>query len=204
MIAFSPKAKILLYIFLVITAFLFNSFRINLILLLSVTAFAVKVPFSALKRGFIPIMLFLIFTFISNVLFHEGKVIYVLFGLSVTEEGLIRGGQLTLRLFILIIGAKVLTATTNAEDLVAAMGVLLGPIGKLGFVKELTYTMSLTLRLLPIIYNEALGLYKDIRNSQGNGLTSKIRLSVELLTPLFERSLKKAREMSCSEEKFGN
>lgn len=149
-----------------------------------------------LKRGLIPILLFLIFTFISHVLFQEGRVVYELPGIQVTEEGLRRGGQLAVRLFILILGAKVLTATTRAEDLVNSMSGLLGPVGRLEYVRELINTMSLTLRLLPIIYDEAMELYSEVKKSGGSGLKDKIRLAVEMLTALFERSLKKAKEMS--------
>ena len=110
-----------------------------------------------------------------------------------------RGGQLTLRLFILILGAKVLTATTRAEELVTGMSGLLGPVGRLEYVKELVNAMSLTLRILPIVYDEAMELYKDVKNSGGRGLRDRMKLAVELLTTLFERSLKKAKEMSISE-----
>ncbi len=193
---FSPQAKIILYILLILAVFLSNSDTINLLLLCCVTVFAFKVPVSTLKRGAVPIVLFLTFTFISNVFFQEGKIIYKIFGLPITEEGLVRGGRLTLRLVILILGAKVLTATTKAEDLVAGMGRLLGPVGRSGFVKEFMLTMSLTLRLLPIVYNEAMELYKDVKNSEGTSLAGKVRLAVSLLTPLFERSLQKAKEIS--------
>jgi energy-coupling factor transport system permease protein len=198
---FSPRAKILLYILLVIAVFVSNSFKAGLFLLCLVIAFAVRVPFPMLKRGLLPIMFFLTFTFVSNVFYQSGKVSFEIFGLPVTDEGLVRGAGLTLRLFIMILGAKVLTATTKADDLVAGMGKILGPVGRLGYVKELMYTMSLTLRLLPIIYNEALKLYRDLKNSQGTGLTGKIRLAVTLLTPLFQRSLEKAEEISNQEKR---
>ena len=198
---FSPRAKILLYILLVIAVFVSNSFKAGLFLLCLVMAFAVRVPFPMLKRGLLPIMFFLTFTFVSNVFYQSGKVSFEIFGLPVTDEGLVRGAGLTLRLFIMILGAKVLTATTKADDLVAGMGKILGPVGRLGYVKELMYTMSLTLRLLPIIYNEALKLYRDLKNSQGTGLTGKIRLAVTLLTPLFQRSLEKAEEISNQEKR---
>ncbi|MCK5503653.1 MAG: energy-coupling factor transporter transmembrane protein EcfT [Thermodesulfovibrionia bacterium] len=201
MMRFSPRAKILLYILLVIAVFVSNSFKAGLFLLCLVIAFAVRVPFPMLKRGLLPIMFFLTFTFVSNVFYQSGKVSFEIFGLPVTDEGLVRGAGLTLRLFVMILGAKVLTATTKADDLVAGMGKLLGPVGRLGYVKELMYTMSLTLRLLPIIYNEALKLYRDLKNSQGTGLTGKIRLAVTLLTPLFQRSLEKAEEISNQEKR---
>ena len=89
-----------------------------------------------------------------------------------------------------------MTATTRPEDLIAGMGRLLGPAGRIVFVKELVFTMSLTLRLLPIIYDEALDLYKDVKSSEGTNLAGKVKLAVSLLTPLFERSLEKARKMA--------
>jgi energy-coupling factor transporter transmembrane protein EcfT len=193
---FSPQTRIVLYIVLVITVFFINSDTLHLIILCCVAAIAYKVPASTLKRGIIPIGLFLSFTFVSNILFQEGTVIYRIFGFPVTQDGLVRGGRLTLRLVILILGAKVLTATTRAEDLVSGMGRLLGPVGRSGFVKELILTMSLTLRLLPIVYDEALELYKDVKKSEGTNLAGKVRLAVSLLTPLFERSLQKAKEIS--------
>lgn len=199
---FSPRAKILLYVLLATTVFFSHSFSVSLISLVFVMFFAIRLPFSTLKRGLIPIMLFLTFTFISNVFYQTGNVLYEVSGLSITDEGLRSGSLLTLKLFILILGAKALTSTTKAEDLVNGMSELLGPIGKTGFVKELLFTMSLTLRLLPIVYDEALELYKDVKNSEGTSIAGKIRLSVSLLTPLFERSLKKAREMSDTEKDF--
>jgi energy-coupling factor transport system permease protein len=199
---FSPKIKITLYVLLAVSVFVSGSFKVNIFLLGIVIVFALKIRLSVLKRGLIPISLFLLFTFISNALFHEGTITYKIFGLSFTHEGLKRGGELTLNLFILIFGAKVLTATTKAEDLVAGMNELLGPVGKIGFVKDLMYTMSITLRLLPIVYEEALELYRNVKKSDEPGLRGKIRLSVELLTTLFERSLSRAKEMS--EKENGN
>jgi len=192
---FSPKAKILLYLLLVIAIFLFDNFRIGLLLLLVTVIIAVRVPLSMLKRGVVPILFFLIFTFLSNVLFQEGTVSYEIFGFPITHEGLRRGGLLTLRLFTLILGAKILTATTEAGDLVRGMTELLGPAGRVGFVSELMLTMSLTLRLLPIVYDEALDLYRNVKNSAGSGIAGKIKRAVSLLAPLFERSLQKARDM---------
>ncbi len=115
------KQKIFLYISLVIAIFVTSSIKLSLLFLLIVSVLACRVPFSLLKRGLIPVLFFLMFTFISNVLFQEGKVVFDFLGLQVTEQGLMRGGELTLRLFILILGAKVLTATTGAEELVAGM-----------------------------------------------------------------------------------
>lgn len=202
MIAFRPKAKILFYLLLVAAIFLFDNFRVGLFLLAVTALIAVRVPFSTLRRGGIPILFFLLFTFLSNVLFHEGMVSYEVLGFAVTQEGLRRGGLLTLRLFTLILGAKILTATTGAGDLVRGMTELLGPLGRVGFVNELMLTMSLTLRLLPIVYDEAMDLYREMKYSGESGLSGKIKHAVSLLTVLFERSLRRAKEMTDLEKEL--
>lgn len=196
MIIFSPAAKILLYIFLVATVFLSNSFKVDLALFALVLSLSFRIPVSVLKRGMIPITLFLAFTFFSNIFFQTGKVIYEFWGIVITDDALRRGGHLALGLFILIIGAKLLTATTKAEDLVKAVSLLLGPIGRLRPVREFIFTMSITLRFLPIIYDEAQMLYRQaIKNSPEATLGGKIKLSVLLLTPLFEKSMKRAKDL---------
>ncbi|GBE06806.1 energy-coupling factor transporter transmembrane protein EcfT [bacterium BMS3Abin10] len=204
MTIFSPPAKIFLYILLIILAFLSGSLTTDLALLALVFVPALRVPLSTLSRGIIPITLFLTFTFFSNVLFQTGRVVYEVPGITITDEGLRQGGHLTLRLFILIIGAKALTASTSAEDLVKGMTVLLGPVGRLRPVKEFIYTMSITLRFLPIIYDEAQVLYREgVQNfSKKARLLDKIKISVSLITPLFERSLKKAKQLQSEERGF--
>jgi energy-coupling factor transport system permease protein len=202
-IIFSPTAKILLYIFFIITVFISSSLEIDLVLLALTLVFAVRVPISVLKRGIIPISLFLAFTFFSNILFQAGRVIYDFWGIVVTEEALVRSGHLTLRLFMLIMGAKILTAATSAGDLVRAVTLLLGPFGRWKPVKDFISTMSLTLRFLPVIYDEAQNLYKEaLKNSPEAGLTDKIRLSALLITPLFERSMKRAKDLQVKGESF--
>lgn len=196
MITFSPAAKILLYIFFAAAVFLSNSFKVDLALFALVLVLTFGIPASVLKRGIIPITLFLAFTFFSNIFFQTGKVIYEFRGIVITDDALRRGGHLALRLFILIIGAKLLTATTTAEELVKAVSLLLGPIGRLRPVREFIFTMSITLRFLPIIYDEAQMLYRQaIKNSPEATLAGKIKLSVLLLTPLFERSMKRAKDL---------
>ncbi|TNF55052.1 hypothetical protein EP227_03290 [bacterium] len=197
MVTFSPASRILLYLILIVLVFLSGSFTTDLLLLFPVLVVALRVPGTIIGRGLVPISLFVLFTFFSNVLFSYGRVVYEIWGLSITEEGLRKGGHLSLRLVTLIFGAKVLTATTPADELVGAAVRLLGPIGRLKPVREFIVTLSMTLRFLPIIYNEAHTLYRDaVRNTPGKGFVEKLRLTASLLTPLFERSLKKARDLS--------
>jgi hypothetical protein len=88
------KQKILMYISLVIAIFITSSIKVSLLFLFLVSVLACRVPLSALKSGLIPVSFFLMFTFISNVLFQEGKVVSDFLGLQVTEQGLMLRGKI--------------------------------------------------------------------------------------------------------------
>lgn len=194
---FSPAAKIFLYILLIIAVFFTHSFKIYLGILGLVVLFAVRVPFRSLKRGFVPVTFFLCFTFFSNALLQKGRIVYEVFGITLTEEGIRNGGYLTLRLFILILGAKILSAATSAEELVRGINSILGPFGKFTPVREFMNTMLLSLRFLPIIYDEANTLYRRaFKDSKDTTLINKIRLSASMLAPVFHRSINRARDLT--------
>ncbi len=197
MIKCSPAAKILFYILLIITVFLTNSFKVYSGILILLFLLASRLPVSTLARGVVPITLFISFTFFSNVIFQTGKVVYEFAGITLTEEGIRSGGRLVLRLFILILGAKILTATTATDDLVKGIISLLGPLGRWKPVKEFVSTMSLSIQFLPIVYDEAQAFYREtFKNSTEKTFLDKMKLSASLLATLFERSIKRARELS--------
>ncbi len=201
MTRFNPGVKIFSYILLILSLFIFPSLKVTLVFSVIVFVISFAVPLSTLRKGLLPILLFLTFTFLSNVFFHTGKVIYEAGRLTVTEDGIRDGALLTLRLFTLILGAKILTSTTTAEELVEGMNRLLGPFGRLNIVRGFMATMSLTLSFLPIIYNEAQSLYKEARNNyERAAFTDKLKVFVAILAPLFERSMKKARDLSNSQK----
>jgi energy-coupling factor transporter transmembrane protein EcfT len=196
-ITYRPTAGILLYIFLIILVFISGSVKIDLIVFAAVLAFALRLPMSKLKRGVVPITLFVLFTFLSNLLYQTGRIMFEVLGVEITYEGVERGGHLSLRLLILILGAKVLTSSVTPHELIRAMSGMLGPVGKLRPVRGFVFTMSLTLRFLPVIYDEAKILYRESSDNSPNAhWVERIKSSASLLTPLFERSMKKARELS--------
>ncbi|MBI4686512.1 MAG: hypothetical protein HY756_01835 [Nitrospirae bacterium] len=199
MTRFSPGVKISSYVLLIFALFLFRSFNVTIILSIIVITLSFTVSFSTLKKGLFPILLFLTFTFLSNAFFHTGKVSYEIGRLTMTEEGISDGVRLTLRLFTLILGAKILTSTTTAEELVRGMSTLLGPLGRIKAIKEFMTIMSLTFRFLPIIYNEAQNLYKEAKSNYTKAtFIDKLKVFAAILTPLFERSMKKARDLDNS------
>ncbi len=81
--------------------------------------FLLKIPFRAVKSGWMPIGIFLIFTFLSNVLNQHGKIVFVTGPVVITEEGLHIAAIRTLRVLYMIAGAKILIATSKTEEIIA-------------------------------------------------------------------------------------
>lgn len=160
------------------------------------SCFAIRVPAGILLRGFYPILFFLAVTFFVNVLFHPGRVIYELGGLLITAEGLSQGAHLAVRLLVLILGAKILTATTGPDELIRAITRILGPFGTWKPVKEFIGTLILTVRFLPLVYAEAKGLLRNTsRELKGKPFSERVKGYAALIVPLFEKSIEKAKDL---------
>jgi len=144
-----------------------------------------------LKKGWIPISLFLTFTFFSNLLFRHGKVLCTAGPLIVTAEGLTDASVKTLRILFMIAGAKLLTGTTSVESLTRAFGRLLKPLQYAGIpVNEFISTMGLTLKSLPMLKKQFLTMYRE-RTQQGTirGFVNRARVVSAFLMPLFVKSI---------------
>ncbi|MCX5718938.1 MAG: energy-coupling factor transporter transmembrane component T, partial [Nitrospirae bacterium] len=124
----SPEIKIILYVLFLISLFLIQDITVYLVILLAVLVFLLRIPLKSLKSGWIPISLFLLFTFVSNVLFQHGKILYIAGPVIITEDGLHISLIRTLRVFFMIAGAKILVSTTQIELLIGAFGKLLKPL----------------------------------------------------------------------------
>jgi len=150
-----------------------------------------KIPMNILKKGWIPISLFLTFTFFSNLLFRHGKVLCTAGPLVVTSEGLTDASVKTIRILFMIAGAKLMTGTMSVESLARAFGRLLKPLQHAGIpVNEFISTMGLTLKSLPVIREQFLTMYR-VRMQQGTirGFRNRARVVSAFLMPLFVKSI---------------
>jgi energy-coupling factor transport system permease protein len=149
------------------------------------------IPMKILKKGWIPISLFLTFTFFSNLLFRHGKVLCTAGPLIVTSEGLTDASVKTIKILFMIAGAKLMTGTTSVESLARAFGRLLKPLQHAGIpVNEFISTMGLTLKSLPVIREQFLTMYR-VRMQQGSirGFRNRARVVSAFLMPLFVKSI---------------
>lgn len=187
----SPEIKIVSYIIFIVSLFFVHDITIYLLILFAIAFFLLRIPFKSLKSGWIPISLFLLFAFISNVLFQHGKIVYRAGPITITEEGLHIASIRTMRVFFMIAGAKILVATTHIELLIGAFGKLLKPLERLGIpVVEFFSTMGLTIKSLPRLRDQVTEMYREkVKELNITGFWARARVVSMLLMPLFVKSM---------------
>jgi energy-coupling factor transport system permease protein len=150
-----------------------------------------RLPFGILKKGWVPISFLLLFTFVSNVLFQHGKILFQAGPFIITDEGLNTASVRTMRFFFMIAGAKLLTATTTPGSLVTALGRLLGPLRKLNIpIDDFLQIMGLAMKSLPRLKEEiALGCREKVSQGHAIGLFDRLKVISSQLMPVFVRSM---------------
>jgi energy-coupling factor transport system permease protein len=189
----SPEIRIILYTGFVICLFFIKDpaayqFILPAVLLLPLI---LRVPFKVLRSGWIPISLLLLFTFISNALFQHGQIWYQAGPLIITDEGLNIAFIRTMRVLLMIAGAKILTATTTPDSLANALGTFLRPLRGLKIpVDDLLQIMGFTLKSLPRLKEEIVEIYREkISHQNAKGFLNRIKVISSQLMPIFVRSM---------------
>lgn len=187
----SPELRILSYIIFIIFLFLIKDLYVYLFICIAISILLLFVPFRYVKSGWVPISFFLGFTFLGNVLFQQGKILYHAGSLVITQEGLSAASIRTLRVFFMIAGAKILTATTKIELLVSALGKMLNPLERLGIpVRDFFSMMGLTMKTLPKLKEHITTAYKEkVRDGNITGFLDKAKAISMFLVPLFVKSM---------------
>jgi len=186
-----PEIKILLYIIFIISLFFIHDLNVYLFILFGILILLLRIPFGTLKKGWLPISLFLVFTFAGNALFQQGKILYNAGPFIITEEGFYTASIRTMRVFFMIAGAKILTGTTDIELLVNALGRILRPLERFKIpVSEFFSTMGLTMKYLPELKEQIIRSYKkELQNSHLKGFWNRARIISMFLIPLFVKSI---------------
>jgi energy-coupling factor transporter transmembrane protein EcfT len=187
-----PDSKIVLYILFAVSLYVIPGLSFLYVLSAIVVALLTRVPFRKLKAGWIPICMFLAFTFLSNLLNHHGKILAAFGSVFITEEGLHAAALRTLRLFLMIGGLKVLMAGTSAESLVNALGRLFRPLERLGLpVKDFVHTMGLTLQCFPVLKDMGSQLYRqEVARSEATGFSGRMKVISSFMVPMFVMSIR--------------
>ena len=187
----SPTSKIVLYIIFIVCLFLIRDVTVYLFISVVILIFFLWIPFKSLKSGWIPISLFLLFTFLSNILFQHGRILYSKGPLVITDEGLHIASLRTIRIFFMIAGAKILSATTQIELLIGAIGKILKPLEYLNIpVVDFFSTMGLSMKSLPKIKDQIARTYKEkVNDGNAKGFWNRVKVISSFLMPLFIKSM---------------
>ncbi len=195
--------KICLYVVCIVSLFLINSVTIHVFTAIAVFfLFLAAVPFRKMKSGLFPITLFLLFTFAGNLFFHSGRIIYENGLFSITGDGLRIAEIRTLRVFSMILGAKILTSLMTIDEMVRSLEGILRPLERIGIpVKDFFSVMGLTLKSFPLLMDYLVKTYREEAMSKDiRGFRKRLRHMASFLMPVFVKSIRAPESFFESED----
>ncbi len=207
-----PRLKLIAALVYLVSLFLFKGFAgyIAATVFLAAVIVISRVPLRFILKGLKPILFLVCFTAVYNIFFTRGDVAFQWgisgrFLLTATWQGLRRGIFIVLRLIYLVIGASLLTYTTTPNKLTDAIESLLKPLNALKVpVHDLAMMMSLALRFIPILLEEANRIIKA-QSARGadfdeGSIVKRMRAMVSILVPLLVASTKRAYDLALAME----
>lgn len=188
-----PRTKLALTLVFTLIVFTVRS-PVTLVLLLLLSFGAaqhVGRPFKNSLRGLKPIVNLAAFTAVAQIFFSGGPALAESGILShFSRDGAEHSLMMILRLTVLVNGTSLLTATTTPLTMTDGLQWLMNPLRRVGLqVSEIALMMSLTLRFMPVIAEEARGLAAEqstrFPQLAGGNLLQRGRCYLPLVMPLF-------------------
>lgn len=201
------RFKILITALFIVMIFAADNFAgLFLSLLFFVIAFAAsKLSLKLIVKSMKPIIPIIIFTSVLNIFFIDGVTVFKIFGIRITDNGLITSGYMIIRLIALICGSSLLTYTTSPIVLTDAIEQILKPLSKLKFpTHELAMMMTIALRFIPTLIEETDKII-SAQKARGADMDSgtviqRAKALVPILIPLFVSSFRRAEELALAME----
>ena len=200
-----PRIKIILMILLIVFIFVSqNMYALGFSAAAVLTAIIIsRVPLKMYLKNMKAILPVLIFTALINLFYDEGEVLLHWWKIEITTGGVYKAIFMAVRIVLLILVSSILTYTTTPNDLTDAIESLLTPlkfIGLRGAVHTLAMMMTIALRFIPTLIEEA----EKIMNAQkarGADLESgiiinRIKALIPILIPLLISSVRRAYELA--------
>lgn len=164
-----------------------------------------KVPVKFMLKGMKSIAVILLFAIVFNVFLTQGEVIWSWWKLSITKEGLITAGQMTVRLIFLVMGSSIMTLTTTPNNLTDAIESILKPLKIFRLpVHEIAMMMSIALRFIPILLEETDKIMKAQMargaDFESGNILKRAKNMVPILVPLFISAFRRANDLAMAME----
>ena len=167
---------------------------------------AAHIPIGMAFRAVRGLIFLMAATCLLNAFFTAGEDVLWQWGfLRLTAEGIWRCVMMLLRLSALVAFSGLLTFTTTPLELADGMERLLSPFAKVGFpAHEFAMMMTIALRFIPILMEEAAKITKAQR-SRGGDFTSgrligRLRGMTAVAIPLIYNALKRADDLAVAME----
>lgn len=187
--------------------FIINTFWPYIIVLASLIGIvkASGIPSKYILKGLKPLRWILLFTFVINVFFLPGDVIWSFGFMTITRQGIVQAIFMAIRLVFLVVGTSLLTLTTSPIDLTDGIERLLNPFKKIGLpVHELAMMMTIALRFIPTLLDETDKIMKAQMSRgadfESKNIVNRAKNLVPLLVPLFISAFRRADELAMAME----
>ncbi len=199
-----PRTKIISSLIFMILLMFVHRIELFLLFLFAVILFFYlsKLSLALSIRNLRPFLWLFILTLLFHAIFTQGKILIKVefIGLTITEEGIVRGLFYTVRIALLAVLASLLTLTTSPMSLADAFQHFLSPFKRIGVpAHEIAMMLSISLRFIPILIEEADRIRKAqiSRGCQISGnLINKIKSIVPLVVPLFLSTFRRANDLA--------
>lgn len=205
-----PRSKIIATLMLTLAVFqaVLPLQQAGLLLLLALLIWQSKVNLKIYLSALKPFVWIILMTMFILTCFTPGNNRMEIFYLNITTEGLEAAASLGIRFIILLGLARLLTVTTSPVAMGDALESLLKPLRRLGFpVHELAMIMNLSLRFIPLFFEEAERIRKAQlcrgANYQEGSLKQRLKRLRSIILPVFRNSLQRADELAVAMESRG-
>ncbi|MEE3233582.1 MAG: energy-coupling factor transporter transmembrane component T [Candidatus Latescibacterota bacterium] len=176
---------------------------------LALTIYLAKLPLGAVLSNLRAFVWLLTFTFGLHTFLTPGTTVWELplIHANATIEGIQKGGFFSLRLCAMVVASALLTLTTAPMEITAGLEKLFSPLRYFRVpVAELALVISIALRFIPILVEEA----ENLRKAQlsrgadfGGNPIQRARSLLPLLVPLFISAFDRADRLALAMESRG-
>jgi energy-coupling factor transport system permease protein len=203
-----PRTKLVItFLFIVIIFFVrYYTGYLFIVAFMALTIVLSKIPVKYILKGLRPLLFIILLTFFINVFFTQGEtVLYSLWVLRITKEGLHQAVFMTLRLLFLVTGTSILTLTTSPIALTDGIEMLLKPLKAIRFPShELAMMMTIALRFIPTLLEETDKIMKAQMargaDFESGNLIQRAKSLIPLLVPLFVSAFRRADDLAMAME----
>lgn len=202
-----PRIKILTTISVIVSVFLISSWFGFLIIgfYLFIDIILSKVHPKFVLKGIKPLLLIIMLTLLIHFFTTQGEVIYKLWFLKITREGVSRGLFIAVRLFLLIMATSWLTLTTSPIALTDGIENLLS-IFKFTKIPshEIAMMMTIALRFIPTLMEETEKIIKAQMargaDFESGNIIKRVKNMLPIIIPLFINAFHRADELATAME----